>query len=85
MIVEWWVDKILTVFIAGLALLPEIDVETGDFSGALAAVFTFDGILPMHEILDVMKFLIAWTGMIFVLKIIQTLLAHMPWVGGGGA
>lgn len=85
MILEWFASMALGLVQAVLSFLPDVTVDVPALGPVFSMMLAFDEIAPIHEALLGAVLILAVTGMMFVLKVIQTLLAHVPGVGGGGA
>jgi hypothetical protein len=84
MLTEWFVDHALEVVEGITDLLPEFTLEVGDVSTALSWVLTFDGVLPVHEALLVLTQCLLVAVVLVSYRVIKTLIAHIPWIGGSG-
>jgi len=88
MLIEWFVDFVggltVAVFEAVLGLLPG-EVALGDFSMAASAMMAFNEIFPVDTALVATGVVLGVTGIMFLVKLVQTVVAHIPFVGGGGA
>jgi hypothetical protein len=85
MIVEWFADMALGLVVFATSLLPDIEVAIPDLTPVFGFMLTFDAIVPIGTMLQAALAVGAVTGLMFVLKVIQTLVSHVPGIGGGGA
>lgn len=86
MILEFFADMALGLVVFVTGLLPDVSVDSVPALGpAFSMMLALDGVAPVHEALQGVLLLVAVSGLMFVFKVVQTLLAHVPGVGGGGA
>lgn len=85
MIVEWFLDFIMgTVVSVFDAILPDVANGIPALGSVFEGVATLNAFLPVTETLGVAAFLLLVQGVMFLVKITQTVVAHIPWVGGAG-
>lgn len=86
MIFEWFIAFILATFSGVLDLvLPDFDTIVPDLAGVLSGVATLNAFFPITESMGVAVMLLTVQGVMFFVKITQTIVAHIPFVGGGGS
>lgn len=85
MILEWFVDFVLSLLGAVMDLIPDVTLDLGSFAGVFGVIGAFNAVIPLDTMLQGSLVVLTVTGFMFVLKVLQTLLAHIPWIGGGGA
>jgi hypothetical protein len=59
-------------------------LNLGDASTALSWALTFNGVLPVQEALFVFSQVLLVVSVLFAYRVIKTLMAHIPWIGGSG-
>lgn len=85
MILEWFVDFVLSLFLQVLLLIPFPDsLDLGAFSAAFGIMGTFNSIFPVTEAIQGAGVVLALTGVLFIYRVIKTAAAHIPLVGGTG-
>lgn len=86
MLVEWLFTFVTDVLLEFLdAFLPDVTNVVPSLDGVLSGVATLNAFLPVTETIGAAGFVFTVTGVMFLLKITQTLVAHIPFIGGGGA
>jgi hypothetical protein len=87
MILEWFVDMVLGLAADLIALVPWPETVMGEL-GAFDALFgvmgTFNVIAPVTEALAASAVVLSVTSVLFVYRVIKTLVAHIPGIGGTG-
>lgn len=84
-----WIERLMFMITEGVSALldevPVVELPTGPVTGALSTMLMFDGVFPVHELLDVAAALFAWGFALFTYRVIKIIVGHLPFVGGAGA
>lgn len=84
MITEWLVDTALGLVEGLTGLLPPLELDLSGLAGAFDLMSSFNEAVPVTETLAVVGLLLTVYAVLFVWRVVKTLLAHVPFVGGGG-
>jgi len=85
MILEWFVDFVFGFFLAMLRLIPfPLTLDLGALAPAFGVMGTFDMIFPVTDALAGAAVVLGLTALLFLYRIVKTVAAHIPFVGGTG-
>jgi hypothetical protein len=85
MILEFLANMALGLVVFVVSLLPDVEVDVPSIAPAFSMMLAFDALLPIHEALSGVVMVVGLLTAMFVLKVVQTIVAHVPGLGGGGA
>lgn len=88
MLTEWLVEFVGSAFVAIMdnvtGVLPT-ETGIGSLSGAFGLMMSLDAMFPVSECIAGFLVILAVVGVMFVIKLVQTVISHFPLVGGAGA
>lgn len=85
MILEWFVDFVLGLFGAFVALFPWPEgLDLGGLEPLFGVMGTFNTIAPVTEALVIAGVVLTIYGVLFLYRLVKTALAHVPGIGGTG-
>lgn len=85
MIFEWFVDMavgLVTTLVT--AITPDLELGAPALTGAFTTILTMNAFFPLTESLAAGLMVMTVSSLVFSLKIVQMLIAHVPGIGGSG-